>query len=229
MAAPDRWDVRALSARMLLEWGKVESTGCSTALFEESIKHFDVALALIRTPSCASEADRFDRARAVAEQDEVELLNDRGVALYEHALRSDGSMVEARAAFQQALERCPRDPRATCNMGLVEWAEGRNRLALQAFDRAVQAVNEINSGSAGTVAAHAHNNRGALQLELGEAEKALPDFHVAISIDEGYEAAQKNRDVALSTLNEPVPLRAVEEPAMHLDFECRQSFNVRCV
>ena len=46
--------------------------------------------------------------------------------------------------------------------------------------------------------AHALNNRGALRLELGEAQKALPDFHAALTLDPWYETARRNRDAALS-------------------------------
>ena len=127
----------------------------------------------------------------------IELHNDRGVALLELS-----ELDQAKAAFLHTLELCPDHDRALCNLGLVQWQEGHERIALSTFDKAVFS-NACN--------AHSLNNRGALRLELGEYEAALPDFHAAIALEPWYDVALRNRDLALSELCEPVPLNPVDE------------------
>lgn len=173
------WRVQAVAARTLLEWGKLEG---EAHRLRTSIDHFDIALSLLDAPD-----------------ERVDLLNDRGVALYEL-----DELEEARIAFMQTVDLQPRHSRALTNLGLILWAEGSKQQALQMFDRAVHGRGASNP--------HALNNRGALQFELGEAQESLPDFHKALDLDPGYEVARRNRDAALAELAEPVPLPPVEEP-----------------
>ena len=111
--------------------------------------------------------------------------------------------------------------RALTNLGLVEWCQGHERAAQQAFDRAIEL--SMASGGADLTTAHAHNNRGALRLSTGDADKAVLDFHTALGIDAWYEAARANRDRALVQLGEPAPLRPVEEMESPLESPLRHS------
>ena len=222
LAAPQWWPAQAVKARILLEWGKDQQ---DDEKLEQSVDAFNATLSLIRMEQAAkiraNEGSSVGNNRAAAENsnvassssptsastsddenDEVareliELHNDRGVALLEL-----DELVEARAAFETTLELCPRHDRALCNLGLVHWAEGRERIALKTFDKAVEA-NAQN--------AHSFNNRGALRLEWGDWAESLPDFHRALKIEPFYEVARRNRDQALTELCEPVPMMPVDE------------------
>lgn len=189
---PRSWWMDGLKARILLEWAKETDDASSVERFEASLEAFASALALL--PEVGSN-ENDDHAKASAE--EAELENDRGVALYELE-----RLPEARRAFERTLELCPGHGRALTNLGLIHWSEGRERIALHCFG------NAIATGGDGQ---HAHNNRGALLVELGETEQALPDFHAALALNPSYDTARRNRDEALSALDEPVPMTPVPE------------------
>ena len=191
-AGGSSWEVQAVAARTLLEWGKGDDTGLSQQLLSDSLLHFDYALALLRSEAAAEPDDNDDL---------VELENDRGVALYESA-----EMDAARVAFESVLLMRPQHDKALCNLGLILWSDGQEMAALSALNRAVKAAMARGGNP------HALNNRGALRLELGEAELSLPDFHFALELDPHYEIARRNRDAALGELCEPVPLPPVDEP-----------------
>ena len=250
--APQWWAARAVAARTLLEWAKLEhEDGRSAARLRDALEHFDSALSLLGAARAEAadvadivtfkeaadaaqqaeqevaqeaeeqEADEAEEAVEGSDPELIELLNDRGVALYELAmlpanlLLASGLLAQARAAFIDVLELSANHARARCNLGLVEWADGHERAAQHAFDKAVGAAcasQGSSPGSSEVTAAHAHNNRGALLFEQGEAERAVGDFHAALHIDPSYEAARRNRDAALSQLGEPVPLHPVDEP-----------------
>ena len=200
-AAPDWWKAHAMRARILLEWGK--DFGKHDYL-ELAVEAFDWTLEMIRHRTSAATAsvssamsDRDGGESDVCEMatELIELHNDRGVALLEMS-----NLEQAKKAFFHALELHPSHDRALCNLGLVQWQEGHERVALSTFDKAI-AANASN--------AHTLNNRGALRLERGEYEAALPDFHAAIALEPWYDVARRNRNEALSELSEPVPLSPV--------------------
>ena len=200
LAAPTWWKAQAVKARILLEWGKADG---DDERLEKSVDAFNVTLAIIRQEEAAKKARAAANERSSATNDDatentapsendnasslstsdaedeevalelIELHNDRGVALLEL-----DEMADARAAFETTLELHPDHDRALCNLGLVHWAEGRERVALRTFDRAVEA-NAQN--------AHSFNNRGALRLEWGDWAASLPDFHTALKIEPFYE------------------------------------------
>ena len=187
-AAPDWWKAHAMRARILLEWGK--DFGKHDYL-ELAVEAFDWTLEMIRHRTRdGGDSDVCEMATEL-----IELHNDRGVALLEMS-----NLEQAKKAFFHALELHPSHDRALCNLGLVQWQEGHERVALSTFDKAI-AANASN--------AHTLNNRGALRLERGEYEAALPDFHAAIALEPWYDVARRNRNEALSELSEPVPLSPV--------------------
>ena len=178
------WPAHAVTARVLLEWGKAED---DQDRLHEAVKCFDTTLALIHrsqttesddfTLSAVTHGDRSlvrDRVAADDSADDsdsesvtdrektaremMELHNDRGVALLEL-----DEFVDARSAFEYTLTLNPQHDRALCNLGLVHWAEGREGIALATFDRAIESNNRN---------AHTFNNRGALRAEWGEHESA---------------------------------------------------------
>ena len=185
-AAHGWWPALAVAGRVQLEWGKQDQNDSR----------------LWRAASMLEEAIRGQREDGGAISDRAELTNDRGVALYEL-----GELEKAAEAFEATLEMQPGHERALCNLGLVRWAEGHERIALDRFDEAI--------ASAGGRNPHSLNNRGALRVEfVGGADgaaAALPDFHAALRLDPMYETARRNRDGALATLAEPVPLAPVAE------------------
>ena len=186
-ARRDCWRAQNLAGRVHLEWGKASEDELRDSRLERAIGFFDAALALLPDDS----------------DDVIEIINDRGVSRYEL-----GHLDEAKADFQAVLLRRPHHESALCNMGLILWAGGHTRGALSRFDQAIAAAKGTNPCSL--------NNRGALRLEVigGEegAHVALPDFHAALALDGGYETARRNRDHALETLAQPVPLPPVAEP-----------------
>lgn len=186
------WRALAVAARCCLEISKEQSKEQSARLVR-SIPLFDLALDSYITMSARTDAAT-----------EANLFNDRGVARYELSLleSNSGLMAKARDDFESALLRLPDHDRALCNLGLVHWRSGFELVALTTFDRAV-AANGCNP--------HTLNNRGALRRELGDAERALPDFHNAIRLDPHYAVAQRNRDEVLEALGEPAPLQIVSE------------------
>jgi tetratricopeptide (TPR) repeat protein len=232
-AAPTWWAAQAVAARTLLEWAKAtaDEEDAKAERLAHSIEYFDEALRLLRVAlrddDVTAATDPADPANgaggaagagACAEEELVELLNDRGVAHYEAALleslmtsiiQPGTQLTTARESLLEALERRPGHARALTNLGLVEWCQGHERAAQQAFDRAIELSTA--SGGSDITTARAHNNRGALRLSTGEADKAVLDFHTALGIDAWYEAARANRDRALVQLGEPAPLRPVEE------------------
>ena len=182
--SPPRWETKALAARIMLEWSKADG---DEERLHSSVEAFNEALRLLR-------AEAADAARTA---ELVELENDRGVALYElHSLD------EARRAFERTLELDSEHGRALSNMGLVNWAEGHERIALSNFDKAIACGGNLQ---------HAHNNRGALLVQLGQEQKALTDFHAALALNPSYEAARRNRDGALAALEQPVPLQPADD------------------
>lgn len=189
---PPCWKQKALGARVLLEWGKAD--GDDQRLVDAAETFVD-AIALLK-------ADHTVHAEA-AQTEMVELENDRGVALYELQ-----NLEEARSAFERTLQWNHQHGRALSNMGLIDWAEGRERIALSNFDKAI---------ASGENTTHAHNNRGALLVELGEVQRALADFHTALAINPSYETARRNRDQALAALAEPVPMQPVSELTSRCD------------
>lgn len=211
--APHWWKAHAVRARVHLEAGK---EAADEERLEKAVEAFNWTLDLVRLchgsgtsgtngtsgtsssggASGSEVGKKAEEGREIASE-LIELHNDRGVALLELS-----NLDEAKKAFLHTLELCPDHDRALCNLGLVQWQEGRERVALSTFDKAV-ASNMRN--------AHSLNNRGALRLEWGEYEAALPDFHAAIALEPWYTTALRNRDQALSELSEPVPLPPVDE------------------
>ena len=234
-----------MAARTLLEWAKAtaDEEDAKAERLARSIEYFDEALRLLRAAlrdddvtAATGPADPANGAGGAAgagtcaEEELVELLNDRGVAHYEAALLESlmtsiiqpcAQLTHARESLLEALEHRPGHVRALTNLGLVEWCQGHERAAQQAFDRAIEL--SMASGGADLTTAHAHNNRGALRLSTGDADKAVLDFHTALGIDAWYEAARANRDRALVQLGEPAPLRPVEEMESPLESPLRHS------
>jgi len=140
-AAPKSWWAEAVSARVLLEWGKASD---DLSRLEQALERFDAAL----TQRAAATAGSATADGEVGDDSELaELKNDRGVALYEM-----GEMSAAELAFTAVLELRPNHERALCNLGLVHWANGNERVALTHFDRAIASANGSNP--------HSLNNRG---------------------------------------------------------------------
>ena len=221
------------------EDAKAERLARSIEYFDEALRLLRAALRDDDVTAATDPADPANGAGGAAgagtctEEELVELLNDRGVAHYEAALleslmtsiiqpgtqlapslmtsiiQPGTQLARARESLLEALERRPGHTRALTNLGLVEWCQGHERAAQQAFDRAIELSTA--SGCSDITTARAHNNRGALRLSTGEADKAVLDFHTALGIDAWYEAARANRDRALVQLGEPAPLRPVEE------------------
>ena len=182
------WRAHAVSGRVLLEWGKATE---DSGRLKRAVNRFDEALVLL---------GRVEHSDLTF--DLSELLNDKGVALYEL-----DEMGGACAAFEETLTVWPEHERALCNMGLIHWIQEHTSIALSFFDRAIAAAGGTNP--------HSLNNRGALRLDVLGGEEgalaALPDFHAAVALDPYYDVAIRNRDGALTTLNEPVPMTAVVE------------------
>jgi tetratricopeptide (TPR) repeat protein len=224
------------------EDAKAERLARSIEYFDEALRLLRAALRDDVVTAATDPADPANGAGGAAgagtctEEELVELLNDRGVAHYEAALleslmtsiiqpgtqlapslmtsiiQPGTQLARARESLLEALERRPGHTRALTNLGLVEWCQGHERAAQQAFDRAIE-LSTLSTATGGEdiTTAHAHNNRGARRLSKGEADKAVLDFHTALGIDAWYEAARANRDRALVQLGEPAPLRPVEE------------------
>ena len=192
-----RWRVRAVAARCCLEIGKLEG---DAERLRRAVPLFGDALAAMRGAALSG---------PLAAAAEANLLNDRGVCKYELVLFTGvaGDMFrDARLDFEAALQIEPEHDRALCNLGLVQWKSGAERAALATLDRAVEA-NRCNP--------HSLNNRGRLLLELtGCHQRALPDFHRAVTLDPWYQVARRNRDEALTCLGEPTPLEEVPEPRL---------------
>ena len=204
------WRARAVAARVLLEWGKASEEYEHEERLDRlgrAVTMFDAALVQLRTALAGSEesvgAASTDVLTEASTDDLAELINDRGVALYEL-----DDLSGAAAAFDETLALRPRHERALCNSGLVHWASGHERVALSKFDDAIASGKGSNP--------HSLNNRGALKLEtLGggveAAAASLNDFHAALLLDPAYETARRNRDSALTLLAEPVPLSPVAD------------------
>jgi tetratricopeptide (TPR) repeat protein len=215
VASVSDWRSLAVVARVQLEWGKVVSDDDGRERLERAVVVFNQAIERVRaelpsadmaiqglfttTPTEGVSAGQQPLLELATEL--VELCNDLGVALYELD-ELDG----AKRSFERALELRPGHERALCNLGLVFWSEGHERVALSTFDRSISVGGGRNP--------HALNNRGALRVELGETQEALSDFHTALSIDPGYATARRNRDQALAALAEPVPLPPVSDDGM---------------
>jgi tetratricopeptide (TPR) repeat protein len=161
-AAPTWWAAQAVAARTLLEWAKAtaDEEDAKAERLARSIEYFDEALRLLRVAlrddDVTAATDPADPANgaggaagagACAEEELVELLNDRGVAHYEAALleslmtsiiQPGTQLTTARESLLEALERRPGHARALTNLGLVEWCQGHERAAQQAFDRAIE-------------------------------------------------------------------------------------------
>ena len=112
------WRVSAAAGRVQLEWG-MASDG------NDRINHAASLLGQARTRAAAA-------ADAPSAEEMAELANDHGVALYEL-----GELRDARDAFEQTLLLKPAHERALCNLGLIHWSEGRERIALHCFGNAI--------------------------------------------------------------------------------------------
>jgi tetratricopeptide (TPR) repeat protein len=107
--------------------------------------------------------------------EQFEEWNTRGI---EH-FRS-GRVLEARQAFDRALELEPASPRALNNRGLVRQAQGDGIGALSDFDRALELAPEYRDALC---------NRAVAYRSLGKLDEALADLNQVLALDPETDAA----------------------------------------
>ena len=150
--------------------------------------------------------------RAVVQHKQNDL--DRALALqprYEKALFNRGELYlmqqsneAAIADFSTVIKLNPRDASAYNNRGTTFYAMGNTGEARQDFDRAIALeTNAINLAAA-------LRNRGKVNMDSGELERAIADFTAAIEKHPTFALAYANRGIAY--------LRQGNEPSAEADF-----------
>jgi tetratricopeptide (TPR) repeat protein len=93
-----------------------------------------------------------------------------------------GRLVEAEAAFRQALEVCPGHARLTHNLGVVLAAQGKQREAIGLFDKTIAAEPHY---------ASAHHNRAVALAALGRTKDAIQGFRRTCALEPEHYAAHR--------------------------------------
>lgn len=197
---PDYPEALRVGGLILSEAGRFEQ---ALAFFEAALKSKpDFYQAVLDRANLLRQLEQFEAAIAAFSRGleffpgHADLLNNRGVVFID-----TGAFDEALADFEAALATQPDLPEALFNRGTVLLQQGRSSAALADFDQAIAlrqvypdawvgrgvALRELNRMEEALAAfdvaiaqkpdsAHARNNKGALQLLLGDFEHGLDGY-----------------------------------------------------
>ncbi|MEM8831900.1 MAG: tetratricopeptide repeat protein, partial [Cyanobacteria bacterium P01_G01_bin.19] len=97
--------------------------------------------------------------------------------------------------------------------GELNFALGKYQQALTSLDRSVDLRQRQNISPSPLL----HNNRALVALELAEYDRALQDVEMAISIDENFAPAWRNKGLILETMDRNEESLAAYDRALSLD------------
>jgi tetratricopeptide (TPR) repeat protein len=138
---------------------------------------------LARIGDRAGAQAQFRRARELSDQEAL-LLRAKGENNWGVALRKQGKLADAAAAFRRALDEDSSYCEAHDNLGTVLWLEKDPATAITEFQSAVRCDPNL---------ASARNNFGtALLYHSHDAEKASEQFRVAVTLRPGFALAHLN-------------------------------------
>ena len=138
---------------------------------------------LARIGDQAGAQAQFRRARELSDQEAL-LLRAKGENNWGVALRKQGKLVDAAAAFRRALDEDSTYCEAHDNLGTVLWLENAAAAALTEFQSAVACDPNL---------ASARNNFGtALLYHSHDIEKATEQFRLAVTLRPGFALAHLN-------------------------------------
>ncbi len=131
------------------------------------------------------------------------------------ALKAEGRLAEARAAFDLAVALQPDNVAAHVNRAALLRQLGDSRQALHSAERAIA----LQPGFA-----PAHCNRGLALNDLGRPLEALDSYDRALAIDPGFAAAHGNRGKVLQALDRPEEALAAYQRVMELQPAAAQAY-----
>jgi len=131
-------------------------------------------------------------------------------ALFGHgnALKAQGKLEDAAAAYREVLARSPDFPPALYNLGATLAAQGQRDQAIAALARAVAVQPDF---------AQAHNNLGILQYEAGQWAAAEEAFVRALALQPKFAKAHNNLGMVRRTRDNPVEAEAAFRTALALE------------
>jgi len=89
--------------------------------------------------------------------------------------------------WADSLKKSPNKARPNNNFGLVLFAEGKTREAIEYFNKAIRITPDF---------IFFYNNRGAAYAKLGQYQQAIDDYNQAIRLDPQHPGAYYNRGIA---------------------------------
>ena len=164
-----------------------------------------------------------NKERALGLLDSLEPLPEAGRGMvYGNACFAVGRYPDAAEVYTALLEGDEDDSAARFNLGLCCIRLRRPDEAVQHFDRALDRLQESDAALS-----QVYYQRGNAHDDLGQGEKAVSDYSVAINLDPGFLRAHYNRGIVLGKLgwheeavgpvrpgyrNEARPVQCLPEP-----------------
>ena len=136
------------------------------------------------------------------------------------ALHQQQRLEEARALYEQTLQRQPRHFGARLLLGLVELQSGNPQ---RSAEQTAQAI-ALDPGHAA-----AHNYHGSALLELGRPEAAVASYDRALALQPDYADAYNNRGLALRELGRDEEALASHEQAIRIKPDNAEAYLSRSV